>query len=421
MNSPCFAFVLANGLTNGGVTTWAVNTSRRMVAKGQSCALVAHDIQPGSDEFPRGNQDWIVDCPGNASGHLPKPKEIDTFSRCYAALGNAILLPNWSWGTWAGVAAMMRHPTQQNRVVGIAHTDEKSYYDVMVHYEPIISKYIAVSDQTYKNLIQLLPGRKQDIIRLPYPVARRDPKARSSEKRDILRIGYAGRIQQYQKRILDLQALAAELSQCDGLYCFEIAGDGTHLQELRNFFEREHFHNVSVNFYGLLDPDAIAALWASVDVGILFSSHEGLSISMIESMAAGCVQVLTNVSGVSDTIKHGINGFIHPVGDTKSMAVSLQILFADPELLSRMSTACIDHVERNHDPDNYDRHLLELAQQAWQQPQRRWPQFRRLIPTVVVSEYQSSLKKKDLISLKGRIRLKFIELINRTRLGPGKS
>jgi len=188
MNSPCFGFILANGLTNGGVTTWAVNTSRRMVAKGQSCAIVAHDIQPGSDEFPRGNQDWIVDCPGNASGDLPKPKEIDTFSRCYAALGDAILLPNWSWGTWAGVAAMMRHPRQQNRVVGIAHTDEKSYYDIMVHYEPIISKYIAVSDQTYKNLIQLLPGRQHDIIRLPYPVARRDSKVRSSKQRNILRM-----------------------------------------------------------------------------------------------------------------------------------------------------------------------------------------------------------------------------------------
>jgi glycosyltransferase involved in cell wall biosynthesis len=419
MNSPSFAFILANGLTNGGVTTWAVNTSRRMVAKGQSCAIVAHDIQPGSDEFPRSNQDWIVDCPGNASGHLPKPKEIDIFSRCYATLGDAILLPNWSWGTWTGVAAMMRHPKQQYRVIGIAHTDEKGYYDIMTHYEPIISKYIAVSDQTYKQLIQILPGRQQDIIRLPYPVTKRAPKARSHEKRNILRIGYAGRIQQYQKRILDLQTLAADLSQCGGLYCFEIAGDGTHLQELRNFFEQERFHNVSVNFHGLLDPDAIAALWSSVDVGILFSSHEGLSISMIESMAAGCVQVLTNVSGVGDTIKHGFNGFIHPVGDTKAMAASLHTLLAEPELLSRMSAACIDHVERNHDPDNYDRHLLELAQQAWQQPQRRWPQFRRLIPAFVVSDYQSSLKKKNPISLKGRIKLKFIKLIKRVRLGFG--
>jgi glycosyltransferase involved in cell wall biosynthesis len=412
MNSPCFAFILANGLTNGGVTTWAINTSRRLASIGQNCAIVAHDPVPGSDVFPRSNQDWIVECAGNASDHLPKSKDIAAFARCYASLGDAILLPNWSWGTWVGVAAMMQHPKQQNRVIGIAHTDERGYYDILTHFEPIISKYIAVSDKTYRELIRLMPRRQHDIIRLSYPVARRVTNIRSNQKRSILKIGYAGRIQHYQKRILDLQVLAAELSQCSGQYCFEIAGDGTHLQQLQNYFNHNHYDNVTVNFHGLLDSEAIASLWSSVDVAILFSSHEGLSISMIESMAAGCVQVLTNVSGVGDTVNPGVNGFVHEVGDTQAMAVSLETLLAQPEVLSRMSASCIDHVQRNHNPDDYDRKLLNLAQQAWQQPQRSWPRFRKLIPTSVVDEYKSRNNKKILISFKGRVKLKFIEIIN---------
>jgi glycosyltransferase involved in cell wall biosynthesis len=412
-NQPPLVFILANGLTNGGVTTWAINTSRRLVAKGQPCSIVAHDPGAGSDVFPSSNQDRIVECAGNASGHLPNPKEIGAFARCYAALGDATLLPNWSWGTWVGVAAMMRHPKQQARVIGIAHTDEKVYYDIMTHYEPIISKFIAVSDKIYRQLIQLMPQRQADIIRLPYPVSKRASSVRSNQQRDTLRIGFAGRIQDFQKRILDLPRLAANLSQCRGHYCFEIAGDGTHLAQLRNFFTDNHFDNVSVNFYGLLDTEAIAALWASVDVGILFSSHEGLSISMIESMAAGCVQVLTNVSGVADTVKPGIHGFVHAVGDTKAMAASLQTLWAQPELLSRLSASCIEHVQLNHDPDDYDRHLLNLAQQAWQQPQRRWPRFRRLIPASTVAEYKLRSKKKNPISLKGRIKMKLLALIKR--------
>lgn len=198
-NQAPLCFILANGLTNGGVTTWAINTSRRMVANGQRCTIVAHDPEAGSDVFRRNNQDWIVECAGNASGHLPKPMEIEAFARCYAGLGEAILLPNWSWGTWVGVAALMRNPKQQSRVIGIAHTDEKGYYDVLIHYEPIISKFIAVSDQTYKQLIQLMPQRQGDIIRLPYPVPRSFAKARSNQQRKTLRIGYAGRIQNYQK------------------------------------------------------------------------------------------------------------------------------------------------------------------------------------------------------------------------------
>jgi len=74
---------------------------------------------------------------------------------------------------------------------------------------------------------------------------------------------------------------------------------------------------------------------------------------MIESMSAGCVQVLTNVSGVGDTVKPGVNGFVHEVGGTQAMAVSLETLLAQPELLSRMSASCIDHVQRNHNPDDY--------------------------------------------------------------------
>jgi glycosyltransferase involved in cell wall biosynthesis len=412
-NQPPLCFILANGLTNGGVTTWAINTSRRLGEKGQACAIAAHDPDQGSDVFPRNNQDWLIECAGNASGHLPKPNEIAAFARCYASLGDAILLPNWSWGTWIGVAAMLQNPKHQTRVIGIAHTDEKMYYDIMTYYEPVISKFIAVSDKTYRELIQLMPQRQADIIRLPCPVSRRVSSARSNQQRDTLRIGYAGRIQDYQKRILDLQRLAADLSQCRGHYCFEIAGDGTHLAQLRDFFTHNHFDNVSVNFYGLLDTEAIAALWASVDVGILFSSHEGLSISMIESMAAGCVQVLTNVSGVADTVKPGIHGFVHAVGDTKAMAASLQTLWAQPELLSRLSASCIEHVHLNHDPDDYDRQLLNLAQQAWQQPQRRWPRFRRLIPASTVAEYRLRSKKKNLFSLKGRIKMKLLALIQR--------
>jgi glycosyltransferase involved in cell wall biosynthesis len=281
----------------------------------------------------------------------------------------------------------------------------------MVHYEPIISKFIAVSDQIRSRLIELMPNRQQDIVRLSYPSTRKAVRVRPETHRTILRIGYAGRIQHYQKRILDLQDLAVDLSRRRGFYSFEIAGDGTHLKQLKHFFEQHQFDNVSVKFYGLLEPESVEAFWSSVDVGILFSSHEGLSISMIESMAAGCVQVLTNVSGVGETVKSDIHGYVHEVGNTEAMADSLQMLFEHPELLSAMSAACIDHVERNHDADHYDSQILHLAQEAWEEDQRHWPRFRRLIPASVLARERSRLRPKQPISLRGRVKLKCIDII----------
>jgi len=415
LHEPKIALILANGLTNGGVTTWAINTARRLQGARHQCVVIAHTPDAGSDEFSRSTTDRILVCPGNASSKLPDALDISRFASCYASLGDATLLPNWSWGTWATVAAMLRNPEHQLRVIGIAHTDEKSYYDLMVYYNPIISKFIAVSDHIYHRLAGYLPDRQNDIIRLPYPTVLRPATPRSDLPRPCLKIGYAGRIQEYQKRIRDLPKLVAELATREGHYSFEIAGDGTHLEELQHFFEVNQFANVAVHFYGLLDPDDIAALWSSVDVAILFSSHEGLSIAMVESMAAGCVQLVTNVSGVSDTVNHGVTGYVHEIGDVAAMADHLQILWQQPELLSQMSAQGIDHARRHHDPVQYDLQFLKLVEEAWQQPQRLWPRFRRLIPARVIAEERSSKHPQAAVSLKGRIKLKLLAALSRLK------
>lgn len=134
---------------------------------------------------------------------------------------------------------------------------------------------------------------------------------------------------------------------------------------------------------------------------------------MVESMAAGCVQVVTNVSGVSDTVIHDVNGFVHPIGDVAAMADSLETLWEHPELLNKMSARCIEHVRLHHDPEQYDLRFLELIQQAWQQPQRNWSRFRRLIPADVVAEERSRRKGKTMISLKGRIKLKIMAILDK--------
>lgn len=210
------AFVLANGLTNGGVTTWAISTTRRLAAKNQPCVVVAHSPDDVSNVFARSHHDKIIACPGNASSRLPDAHQLNCFASCYSSLGNTVLLPNWSWGTWAATAALLRKPKHSIRVIGIAHTDEKDYYDIMVYYGPIISKFIAVSDQIYHQLVKRLPERKSDIIRLSYPTIFRSPSPRSDLPRPCLKIGYAGRIQEYQKRIRDLPRLASELSTREG-------------------------------------------------------------------------------------------------------------------------------------------------------------------------------------------------------------
>lgn len=411
-NQQTLVFSLANGLTNGGVTTWAMNTCQRMAAKGQQALILAHRAATGQQELTAKTNIRIVRCNINASETQLTPAEIKESSRCYESIPDPVYFPNWSWGTWSSVATILRNPAKPCRVIGIAHTDESSYYSLLIYYESIISKFIAVSNAIEQRLIQELPTRRHDIVRLSYPLAIKTGQIRGDHPRQELRIGYAGRIQDYQKRISDLKSLVSKLSTLPGNYCFEIAGDGTHLPELMAFFDTNHYDNITIRFHGLIESVNMPDFWSNIDVAILFSSHEGLSISMIESMAAGCVQMVTNVSGVSDSVVHGIRGFIHEVGDTTAMANHLQLLHDNPEQLRLMSEACINHVRRHHDPDHYDDILLSLTRQAWEQPQRYWPRFKRRIPPEVSAGFRNKNRVNHNISLKGRIKMKILRMIN---------
>src|SRR5215472_7519828 len=121
-----------------------------------------------------------------------------------------------------------------------------------------------------------------------YPVAVLNESRKPDNKKPLI-ITYAGRIQQRQKRILDLIALSDLLALKKGNYHFKIAGDGLQLAQLTEHFEKKKYSNVSIEFLGLVGHERMTDLWARSDISILFSEFEGMSISMLESMGQGCV------------------------------------------------------------------------------------------------------------------------------------
>ena len=195
-----------------------------------------------------------------------------------------------------------------------------------------------------------------------------------------LTIAYVGRLSQWQKRIFDLKELARRLAERDGRYRFLIAGDGYCMTELKSFFENNRFQNVSVDFLGLVDHAKINEVWAESDVNVLFSDHEGMSISMLEGMGQGCVPVVTKVSGTRETVVNDKTGFIISIGDMKAMAGALNRLNADRKMLEAMSDACIEHIRAKHSFEQYDQAFIELLGQAWSSKPSRWPAEKSVVP-----------------------------------------
>jgi glycosyltransferase involved in cell wall biosynthesis len=374
---PSVAFVLPAGLTNGGVTTWALALSKRLNQKDHPSKLICHSAWPGRATFKSDGRSDIVYCDGLAWG--AGINAIRGFLPTYSAVKAQIFIPNWSWGTYGAVSLMSLNETCDARVIAFAHTDQDHYYELLTYYEPIISKFVGVSETICRRLRCFFPSRLNDICKLMYPVPVRD-ESRKLDHKKPLTIAYAGRIEQRQKRILDLMALADQLASKNGNYHFKIAGDGPQLAQLTEHFGKKEYSNVSIEFLGLVAHERMTDLWASSNISILFSEFEGMSISMLESMGQGCVPIVTDVSGSKEKIRHGQTGFIVSVGDVGAMAQIITDLDADKARVAQVSNACILAIRDHHRFDTYDQQFVEIMQECMNGPSARWPGSKAILP-----------------------------------------
>jgi glycosyltransferase involved in cell wall biosynthesis len=80
----------------------------------------------------------------------------------------------------------------------------------------------------------------------------------------------------------------------------------------------------------------VPALLQLVDIFVLSSLSEGLSLSILEAMAAGKPTVVTDVGGNREIVVEGETGFLVPSEDAKALAEKVCVLLKDRALAKRM-------------------------------------------------------------------------------------
>ncbi len=90
----------------------------------------------------------------------------------------------------------------------------------------------------------------------------------------------------------------------------------------------------SVRFLGHRpDPGALLAM---ADVSVLVSTREGLPRVVVQSLAAGCPVVVSDVPGIGDLVEHGVNGLVTDARDLMRTAVALTRLLGNPMAMERL-------------------------------------------------------------------------------------
>jgi glycosyltransferase involved in cell wall biosynthesis len=148
-----------------------------------------------------------------------------------------------------------------------------------------------------------------------------------------IRIGYVGRLDETQKRALDLAQLVGELERRGIAFDCVVAGSGSVEDELRRRLPR-------VNFQGWLKSGALyEAVYPEIDVLVHFAAWEGITIAPREAMAHGVVPVISQFVGLAaeGQFLHERNALTFPVGDVTAAADAVERLDRDRRLLADLS------------------------------------------------------------------------------------
>lgn len=139
--------------------------------------------------------------------------------------------------------------------------------------------------------------------------------------------------------------------------CLLLAGGGSLEQELRDL-SRSLGMETRVRFIGLRHdlPD----IYRLMDVFVLSSHTEGVSIALLEAMANGVPAVVTAVGGNPEVVRHGETGFLVPAGDDGVMAERLLQLLENKRMSEEMGRSGRLRVEECFSFDRMMAEYLEI-------------------------------------------------------------
>jgi glycosyltransferase involved in cell wall biosynthesis len=80
--------------------------------------------------------------------------------------------------------------------------------------------------------------------------------------------------------------------------------------------------------------------WLSaMDIFLMTSEFEGLPVALLEAMSMECAVLCTDAGGIKEVIRNGVDGFIVPVADWRSMDVFLNQWLTEKEKIRSWGAA----------------------------------------------------------------------------------
>jgi glycosyltransferase involved in cell wall biosynthesis len=215
-----------------------------------------------------------------------------------------------------------------------------------------VNGFIAVSDQVRESLIgQIGPIPNKifticnavDVKRFERPGDKAALCAQLGIEAHSWLVATVGRLMEQKGHCYLIDAAARVVPSCPDTH-FLFIGDG----ELKDaLMAQTRRAGLSENIHFLGKREDVPDLLAAVDLFALPSLWEGLSVALLEAMAAGKPIVATAVSGTTQAMLHGETGLVVPPHDSQALADAIIQLLSAPAEAQAMGRAAKQHVTVN--------------------------------------------------------------------------
>lgn len=234
-----------------------------------------------------------------------------------------------------------RHPDHAPRLIVGVRAYEDGYLGDLRRYRDVVDGCITSGRLIARALVDRCGMACDRVFSIPGGVAAAPSPTRRYASGNPVRLLYAGRLEQPQKRVLDLVPLVEHLTLRGIPFHLDIAGDGPE-QEMLQRKLAPWIERGDVSFAGWLDAEALHRTWyPRADIFLHFAAWEGVTIAPREAMAHGVVPVISNFTGLHSEglFVDGHNARLFPVGAADAAAECVAELVARPDLFARLSAA----------------------------------------------------------------------------------
>lgn len=233
-----------------------------------------------------------------------------------------------------------------------------------------IDKTIAVSDALANEIRNRPFVRNNKVVRIHNGVAMRSPnkitpgvemrKRNGFDAADII-IGNVGRLAEVKNHKLLIESFCIVKKQIDRLKLL-IVGDGELRQEIDEMILRKKLERHVILTGERID---VLDLLNIMDVFVLPSKSEGISITLLEAMSIGLPVIATDVGGNKEIITNGVHGLLVGPNDPTQLAEKITYILRDCSLLRRLSSNAKARAEQDFSLDSTSKDYQCLYQELY--------------------------------------------------------